>query len=161
MIFLTLAKNRVKSGKINYNTLIIGGDKNAVELYEEITNRPYSLGFHFVGFIDSNGKSKNHLEAQLNNLGKINDLALVIEEKEIEEVIVAVETSEHDQIKDIFDILFDFSNQIIIKVIPDLLYFNLRTFIELFFKTLITTTGKLVIFFCWYANLTLDQLSLP
>lgn len=120
MTFLTWCKNKVKSGKITYNTIIIGGDKNAVEMYEEIVNRPYSLGFNFIGFIDSNGNSKNHLEAQLNNLGKISDLSSIIIEKEIEEVIVAVETSEHGRIKDIFDILFDFSNQVIIKVIPDM-----------------------------------------
>lgn len=120
MIFLTWAKNRVKSGKVKYNTLIIGGDNNAVELYDEIINRPYSLGFNFVGFIDSNGKSKNHLEAKLPNLGKVADLREVIEREDVEEVIVAVETSEHNRIKDIFDILFDYSNKIIIKVIPDM-----------------------------------------
>lgn len=120
MSFLTWAKSQVKTGKITYNTLIIGGDKNAVELYEEITNRPYLLGFNFVGFIDSNGKSKNHLAANLSNLGKVKDLAQVIEKYEIEEVIVAVETSEHNRIKDIFDILFDYSEKIIIKVIPDM-----------------------------------------
>ena len=36
MVFLTWAKNQVKSGKVTYNTLIIGGDKNAVDLYDEI-----------------------------------------------------------------------------------------------------------------------------
>ena len=78
MTFLTWTKGRVKSGKVDYNTLIIGGDKNAVELYDEIVNRPYSLGFNFVGFIDSNGKSKNHLAAQLPNLGKVSDLSKII-----------------------------------------------------------------------------------
>ena len=120
MTFLTLTKNRVKQGKVTYNTLIIGGDKNALELHDEIINRPYSLGFNFVGFIDSNGKSKNHLASKLTNLGKVKDLADIIEREEIEEVIVAVETSEHNRIKDIFNILFDYSDRIIIKVIPDM-----------------------------------------
>lgn len=120
MVFLTWTKNKVKKGKVNYNTLIIGGDKNAVELYDEITNRPYRLGFNFVGFIDSNGKSKNHLEAKLPNLGKVSALPQIIESQEIEEVIVAVETSEHNRIKEIFDILFDYTDKIIIKVIPDM-----------------------------------------
>lgn len=119
-IFLTRAKKRVKNGKIKYNTLIIGGDKNAVELHDEIINRPYSLGFNFVGFIDSNGKSKNHLEAALPMLGKVPQLADVLIEENIEEVIVAVETSEHGRIKDIFDILYDYSDRIVIKVIPDM-----------------------------------------
>jgi exopolysaccharide biosynthesis polyprenyl glycosylphosphotransferase len=120
MIILNRAKKQVKKGKVKYNTLIIGGDKNAAELHEEITNRPYSLGFNFVGFIDSNGSSKNLLSGTLPNLGKVNDLPRIIKNKNIEEVIVAVETSEHDRLKGIFDILYDFSDTVDIKVIPDM-----------------------------------------
>jgi len=120
MLLLNRAKKKVKQGKVSYNTIIIGGDKNAVELYEEINNRPYRLGFNFVGFIDSNGKSKNLLSKDIPNLGKINQLAEVIEKNNIEEVIVAVETSEHDRIKGIFDILYDFGGRLDIKVIPNM-----------------------------------------
>ncbi len=120
MMILTWASKRLKAGKVKYNTLIIGGDKNAVELYEEITSKPYSLGHNFIGFIDSNGNSKNHLEAYLPKLGKIVNLNTVIEELKVEEVIVAVETSEHTKIKSIIDSLFDYSERILIKIIPDM-----------------------------------------
>ncbi|MBK8626017.1 MAG: sugar transferase [Saprospiraceae bacterium] len=119
MVILTVASRRLKSGRVSYNTLIIGGDKNAVDLYEEITSRPYSLGHKFAGFIDSNGQSKNHLLIHLPKLGKINDLEQVLNEHRIEEVIIAVETSEHNKLKSILDALFDYSDQILIKVIPD------------------------------------------
>ncbi|MFN8339756.1 MAG: sugar transferase [Saprospiraceae bacterium] len=119
MIILTVASRRLKSGLVSYNTIIIGGDKNAVDLYEEIKSRPYSLGHHFAGFIDSNGRSKNHLEAMLPKLGKLNDLQQVLIDHKIEEVIIAVETSEHNKLKSILDALFDFSDKILIKVIPD------------------------------------------
>lgn len=120
MLFLTLAKNRIKSGKVVYNTLVIGGDKNAVDLYEEVVNRDYKLGFNFVGFIDSNGNSKNRLEKHLPNLGEIKDIRQVIETNNVSDVIVAIETSEHNKIKEIFDVLFDYSNNLLIKVIPDM-----------------------------------------
>lgn len=119
MVILTFASKRLKSGKVQYNTLIIGGDKNAVDLYEEVMSRPYSLGHRFVGYIDSNGKSTNYLENKLQKLGKLSDIGKVIADHEIEEVIVAVETSEHGKLKQILDDLFDFSQQILIKVIPD------------------------------------------
>ncbi len=119
MIILTFASKRLKAGKVQYNTLIIGGDKNAVELYEEVMSRPYSLGHRFVGYIDSNGKSTNYLDSKLQKLGKLSDIGKVIAQHEIEEVIVAVETSEHGKLKQILDDLFDFSEQILIKVIPD------------------------------------------
>lgn len=119
MIILTIANRRLKAGKISYNTLIIGGDKNAVDLYEEIKQRPYSLGHNFVGFIDSNGRTTNHLEKYLPKLGKLESLENIMTRNKIEEVIIAVETSEHAKMKAILDALFDYSDQILIKVIPD------------------------------------------
>ncbi len=119
MIILTIANRRLKAGKISYNTLIIGGDKNAVDLYEEIKQRPYSLGHNFVGFIDSNGRTTNHLEKYLTKLGKLESLENILTRNKIEEVIIAVETSEHAKMKAILDALFDYSDQILIKVIPD------------------------------------------
>lgn len=119
MVILTIANRRLKAGKISYNTLIIGGDKNAVDLYEEIKQRPYSLGHNFVGFIDSNGRTTNHLEKYLPKLGKLESLENILTRNKIEEVIIAVETSEHAKMKAILDALFDYSDQILIKVIPD------------------------------------------
>ncbi len=120
MIILTWASKRLKSGKVSYNTLIVGGDKNAVDLYEEVTSKPYSFGHNFIGFIDSNGNSKNHLENYLPKKGKIANLPEIIESEKIQEVIVAVETSEHNKIKTIIDTLFDYNDQILIKIIPDM-----------------------------------------
>ena len=37
MILLTRASWKLKAGKVKFNTLIIGGNQNAVELYEDIT----------------------------------------------------------------------------------------------------------------------------
>jgi exopolysaccharide biosynthesis polyprenyl glycosylphosphotransferase len=119
MIILTVASRRLKSGKVSYNTLIIGGDKNALDLYEEINSRPYSLGHKFVGFLDSNGNSINLLQKYLPKLGKIADLESILHSYKVEEVIIAIETSEHGKLKSILDSLFDYSDQILIKVIPD------------------------------------------
>lgn len=119
MIILTNASKKLKTGKVKYNTIIIGGDKNAVDLYEEIISRPYSLGHNFVGFIDSNGESVNYLDKYLPKLGKLSQLKSKLVEHHIEEVIIAIETSEHNKLKLILDELFDFSENILIKVIPD------------------------------------------
>ncbi len=120
MIFLTWASKRLKSGKVSYKTLIIGGDKNAVELYNEITAREYKLGYDFVGFIDSNGNSKNLLGEHLHKLGDLADIEAIIKEKNIEEVMIAIETSEHEKLKKIFNILDDFSDRLLVKIIPSM-----------------------------------------
>ncbi len=120
MILLTRASRRLKSGLVTYRTLVIGGNQNALELYEEITSREKGLGNNFIGFIDTNGKSKNELSTHLSKLGKIKDLKNVLIENEIEEVIIAIETSEHNRVKEIFNVLYEFSEKILVKIIPDM-----------------------------------------
>ena len=120
MILLTQASNRLKAGKVLYNTLIIGGEHTALELYEEITSRPFSLGHNFIGYIDSNGKIDNELGIHLKRKGKIENLAQIIEQDHIEEVIIAIETSEHNRLREILSILDDYRDKILVKIIPDM-----------------------------------------
>ena len=120
MILLTRASRLLKKGEVTYNTLIIGGDQNAVDLYREITSREKGLGNNFVGFIDTNGNSKNYLSTDLPKLGKIENIFQVIRTHQIEEVIIAIETSEHGRLKEILNILFDFGDQVLLKIIPDM-----------------------------------------
>lgn len=119
MILLTRASRRLKAGKITFNTLLVGGNHNASELYHDITGRKKGLGNRFVGFIDTNG-GQQILSGKLPRLGSVGDLAHVITEHGVEEVIIAIETSEHNQLKDILDVLFDFRNQVLVKIIPDM-----------------------------------------
>ena len=120
MILLTRASRRLKEGLVSFRTLIIGGNQNALELFEEISSRERKIGYNFVGFIDSNGNSTNVLATHIPKLGKLENLAEVLTEYGIEEVVVAIETSEHGRMKEILDILFDFGDRILIKVIPDM-----------------------------------------
>jgi exopolysaccharide biosynthesis polyprenyl glycosylphosphotransferase len=120
MIVLTQATRRLKAGLVTYNTLIIGGNQNAVELHQDISSREKGLGYNFLGFIDTNGTSNNQLSATLPALGKIEDLAEVIRNYQIEEVIIAIETSQHNRLREIMNILFDFNEQVLIKIIPDM-----------------------------------------
>ncbi len=120
MILLTRASIRLKSGLITYNTLIVGGNQNALDLYKEITSRKKGLGNNFIGFIDINGNSTNELKLHLPVLGKINQIEQVIELYNIEEVIVAIETSEHNRLSGILSTLFDYGNRILVKIIPDM-----------------------------------------
>lgn len=120
MALLTRASRRLKSGRVQFNTLIIGGNQNAVELHADITGQKKRLGYHFVGFIDANGISSNELKNALPILGKIEDMAQVIQTHQIEEVIIAIETSEHNRLREILNVLFDFDRSLLVKIIPDM-----------------------------------------
>lgn len=119
-VLLTRASRKLKAGLVTFNTLIIGGNQNALELYQEIISREKSLGYKFTGFIDTNGRSTNDLEAFLPRKGKLDDLPRIIEEEDIEEAIVAIETSEHDKLSKILNVLFDFDDRLLVRIIPDM-----------------------------------------
>lgn len=120
MVILSRASRRLKTRQVGYRTLMIGGDKSALHLYEDLESRKNSLGQRFVGFISVNGKTQRHLKKHLPQLGKIPDLERIMQEKHIEEVIIAIETSEHDRIREIMNILYSFDSSILVKIIPDM-----------------------------------------
>jgi exopolysaccharide biosynthesis polyprenyl glycosylphosphotransferase len=110
---------KVHNRIIGYNTLLIGSNLNALNLYEEMENQSVSSGNKFVGFVHIENKNgKGHLlKNYLPHLGELVDLKKIIQEKEIEEVIIAVESWEHEFLKKIIDELE--GGKIIVKIIPD------------------------------------------
>ena len=120
MVLLTRASRRLKAGKITFNTLLIGGNQNAADLYQDIISRPKGLGNKFIGYLDTNGGQEQVMSRLLPKLGEIPDLADIIREYEIEEAIIAVETSEHNKVRELLNVLFDFDFQVLVKIIPDM-----------------------------------------
>ncbi len=120
MVLLTRASRRLKQGLITYNTLLVGGNQKAVDLYEEISGREKGLGYNFLGFVEVNGGEDNSLQAYLPKLGRVEQLSQLIEDYNIEEVIIAIETSEHNRLQDILNVLFDYADRVLVKIIPDM-----------------------------------------
>lgn len=120
MLLLSWAKWRVKNGKVQYNTILIGGDDIALNLYNEMQASSKHLGHKIIGFVNSNGKEETKLAAKISNLGNLNKLSEIISENSIEEVIIAIETSDHDRLKSILDKMYSLKDKVLVKVIPDL-----------------------------------------
>jgi len=118
LVITSITNHRIHSRKIGFNTIIIGGNKKAVDIYQKIENQPRSVGNKFIGFISIIEKEKHLLEKHLNKLGSINDIRSFIDEYKIEEVIIALESTEHKEIERIINYLDD--KDIIIKVIASM-----------------------------------------
>lgn len=116
MLILDNAKRKINNGRIGYNTLIVGSNEKAIALYKDISENRTRLGYRFKGFVDLNGNGSNGLSSYLSKLGKLEELESIIEEQEIEEVIIAIETSEHHLINSILNNLA--SSNVVIKIIP-------------------------------------------
>ncbi len=120
MVLLSRAHNRLKAGQITFNTIMIGGNSNAYDLYKEIDGRKNELGYRFIGFIDTNGSSVKSLAAHIPRLGRLEELRAVIKGRHVEEVIIAIESSDHNKIEKILSILFEFDDRLRITIIPDM-----------------------------------------
>lgn len=121
MTLLTRAHQRVQAGKVAFNTLLVGANQNAVELYRDITQQKKSIGYRFLGYVDTDPNDTDApLAKYLPKLGSLQELSHVIRAYEIEDVIIAIETSEHNLVRHILDILFDFNQRVFVKIIPDM-----------------------------------------
>lgn len=118
-ILSSLTNYKIKKGKIGFNTVIIGSNQQAFKIYNEISSKVSSSGNKFIGFIhldEKNGFS-NQLKSQLPHLGEYNDLKKIVFENNVEEIIIAIESWEHEYLERIITELNDFG--VIIKIIPD------------------------------------------
>lgn len=118
MIVLNLSKRKLISGKVGYHTLIIGSNEQAVALYKEMTENPRILGNIFKGFVYSNSQSVNGISQYLPELGNLDKLERIIDKHDIEEVIIAVDSAEHDLLEDILTRLS--YRPVVVKILPDL-----------------------------------------
>jgi exopolysaccharide biosynthesis polyprenyl glycosylphosphotransferase len=116
LIFVSIVVTRIHSGKYAFPTLLIGGSDKAVEIFNEIISLP--KGIHrFIGFVNINGVDRQ-LEEKLNYLGHVNDLDAVLRENNVEEVIIALESTEHAKLKSIVTRIE--GSNVRIKILPDM-----------------------------------------
>lgn len=118
LIITSITNYKVHSRKIGFNTIILGGNRKAAEIYHNIESQPRSVGNKFVGFISIVEKEKHLLEKHLNKLGNLKDIREIIDKFKIEEVIIALEYTEHKEIEKIINFLDD--KNVEIKVIASM-----------------------------------------
>jgi exopolysaccharide biosynthesis polyprenyl glycosylphosphotransferase len=109
---------RVHDGRIGFNTLLIGGNERAISIYQEIKGLRKSPGNRFIGFVNVNGGDQHLAELGVPRLGRWDQLREVIQHQAVEEVIIAVESSEHAHISRILHELD--GTAVRIKIIPDM-----------------------------------------
>jgi exopolysaccharide biosynthesis polyprenyl glycosylphosphotransferase len=118
LILSTRTIHRVHNRKIGFNTLIIGGNERAAKLYKEMTSRDLPTGNRLIGFVKIDKNNELQLQDYLPLLGTIHDVPRLVDENQIEEIIIAIETSEHNKIQDILAQL-DYRS-VTVKAIPDM-----------------------------------------
>ncbi len=118
LVITSITASKIHKRKIGFNTLLVGSNENALQLYDEMEASKRSSGFRFVGYTHVNGAQVDLMTNKLNHLGHVRDIQQIIAEHHIEEVILAIESSEHDKIGTILNQLE--TTHVLVKIIPDM-----------------------------------------
>lgn len=119
-ILSSITNYRIHNRIMGFNTILVGSNQNALNLYNEMQSQVKSSGNKFVGFVHVDNKNgySQELIKNIPHLGELNELKKLIDQHKVEEVIIAIESSEHDNIGKIVNELDN--GDLIIKVIPDM-----------------------------------------
>ncbi|HAF29894.1 MAG TPA: sugar transferase [Bacteroidales bacterium] len=118
LIITSITNHKIHSRKIGFKTILLGGNRKAIEIFQNIEEQPKSVGNKFIGFVSIDEKEKFLLEKYLKNLGNLKDIKEIIDKHKIEEVIIALESTEHKEIEKIINYLDD--KDVVIKVIASM-----------------------------------------
>jgi len=123
-IITTVSARKIHKRIIGFNTIIIGSNEKALQLYNELENAKKSAGYKIIGFLHVDD-TKEHfiLDQKIPHLGSYKIANEVVQKNNIEEVIIALESKEHEAIQNILTNLQE--NNVKVKIIPDL--YNILT----------------------------------
>lgn len=118
LVITTKIVDAIHAKTTGFNTIIIGNNERAYKLYDDVRNEKISSGNIFVGYIPLKLGNGELFKNELNCLGTLNDIQLIIKQYGVEEVIIAVETVEHEQLNHIINAIEPAN--VIIKILPDM-----------------------------------------
>lgn len=119
-ILSSITNYRIARRKFGFNTIIVGSNERALSTFNEINSLKNGIGNTFLGFVHIEGKNgySDLLKKVLPHLGEYHEIKNIIQKYNIEEVIIALETWEHDYLRQIVNELSDLG--VVIKIIPDM-----------------------------------------
>ena len=115
MLQHTLRRRMLEAGIGLHNALVVGWTDKSREVGKMVHRFP-ALGYKVIGYITT-GKEKASSKAK-DVLGSLNDVERVIDENNVKDIIIALDSSEHDQLLDV--IASCNSHEVSLKIIPDL-----------------------------------------
>jgi exopolysaccharide biosynthesis polyprenyl glycosylphosphotransferase len=107
----------VRRGTISFPTLLVGSNQLARSTYADLQRTGRHLGLRLVGFTPIGSTVDNELATVLPAVGSYQQLPSLIQSLRIEQIIVAIEPSEHRRIQEILNLLE--SSPVRISVLPD------------------------------------------
>src|SRR5438477_11686772 len=119
LMLITFSKNDVKKKPQLFNTIIIGNSAKAVAVYNEIKRNYKASGYNLLGFVTDDNFLKNGISKSLPCLGTIEEAEVIIQAKNVSQVVIALEKSERRVTETLISQLS--GHDVDIKMVPDTL----------------------------------------
>lgn len=117
ILFISIQVHRIQRRTDGFKTILLGGSEKALHVYREITQMKKSIGNQFIGFVNLNGIDKL-LENEIPYLGHVNELDDILNKYEVDEIIIALESTEHERLRSLISKIS--RKDIKIKILPDM-----------------------------------------
>jgi polysaccharide biosynthesis protein PslA len=114
-LLLNKVKRQLLSGKVYFNTLLVGRQDTAIRIYKETEKNLQDGGYQYAGFVTPETNGNENILRHIPKLGILNELKNIIEKNEIRLVILALEKSEQSLLENIINRLSEVDVEIKIQ----------------------------------------------
>lgn len=116
-LLLNKMKRQLLNGKIFFNTLMVGSQDNAIQIFKETEKNLHDGGYRYAGFVTPDDNSKSGIQKLIPKLGTVQMLESIIDSNNIELVVLALEKTERQLLENIIDRLSE--KDVEIKIQPN------------------------------------------
>src|SRR5579872_1419144 len=128
LFVLGKVRRQVTSGRVVFNTLLVGSDNIATHIYKSSKEGLRSSGYQYTGFIANPRQPSNGIADYLPELGDPDNIEATIDRHNIRLVVLALERSDRREVETILEKLSH--KDVDVKIIPstlDILSGSVRT----------------------------------
>lgn len=119
LILLNITKRQLLKGKVVFNTLMVGSQDNALDVFKETESHLHDGGYRYVGYVTPGNNGNSTFEEMLPKLGTIDQLETIIDNYNIRQVVLAIEKAEEPLLSAIINRLGE--KDVEIKIQPGIL----------------------------------------
>ncbi|MGQ0738537.1 MAG: sugar transferase [Bacteroidota bacterium] len=116
---LNKTKGQLLSGKISFNTLMVGRPDAAIRIYKETEKNLRDGGYYYTGFITTDTDGKNGVSKFIPKLGASADLEKIIDNNNIRLVVLAIGKTEQSLLEEMISRLSE--KDVEVKIQPNTL----------------------------------------
>lgn len=117
VLYRTARRRLLTAGVGLRNALIVGWNAKGRDLYDRVLQHP-ALGYRVIGFVSLDKRKRDVAHGSASLLGNSSELPSLIEKYTVKDILIALESSDHDRLLDI--ITHCDGHDVSWKILPDM-----------------------------------------